>query len=211
MKKCLLFAMFDEAAHTIKEHQFKLIQKQPYEVYENDQFFLLISQIGLVNAGSALTWVDSNYEISEYINFGMVGCNSNVLNIKDILNIKNVYLGNVDATGFGYKMGQVPQMPAFYTLKGIKNEYNTANICSSDVFINGFDKYNSIVKPIEPNIELFDMELAGFAQAAFRLKKEINAIKIVSDILGSKSNEKQFLEVKEFSSNKISEIIKTLN
>ncbi|WP_339020387.1 5'-methylthioadenosine/S-adenosylhomocysteine nucleosidase [Spiroplasma endosymbiont of Atherix ibis] len=214
MKKAnwaILFAMKDEAQSLINELNAKLLENKYFEIYQKDNIYIAISKIGLINATSCFSYVNHKYQIDFYINVGLVGTFCKDLFLLEPVVVKNSYLGNADATGFGYKMGQIPRMKEFYSsdkkLLEIFQDFKKVDICSSDVFINSQEKINTIIKPLSNSITVFDMESFGFYQGAYLFKKPLIALKVISDHIDSGSNEEQFKLVLKQGSIKISEIL----
>ncbi|ALD66612.1 5'-methylthioadenosine/S-adenosylhomocysteine nucleosidase family protein [Spiroplasma cantharicola] len=212
MKKyAILFAMKDEAESLIKELSAKLIKDDYFEIYQKDNIYIAISKVGLINATSCFTYVNQKFAIDCFINAGLVGTFSSDLNLLEPVIIKQSYLGNADARGFGYQLGQIPGMKAYYLsdeklLNSFKS-FKQVDICSSDIFINSQEKVDQIITPISNSISVFDMECFGFYQAAYIFKKPIIALKVVSDHINNGSNEEQFNQILKQGSLKISELI----
>ncbi|AUB31812.1 5'-methylthioadenosine/S-adenosylhomocysteine nucleosidase [Spiroplasma floricola] len=207
----ILFAMKDEAQSLIDKLCANLLEDKYFEIYQKDNIYIAISKIGLINAASCFSYVNQKYQIDFYINAGLVGTLSKKLSLLQTVVVKNSYLGNADATGFGYKMGQIPGMQQYYCsdenlLKSFQ-DFSKVDICSSDVFINSQEKVNSIIKPLSDSILIFDMECFGFFQGAYLFKKPLIALKVISDHIESGSNEEQFKLILKKGSEKISEIL----
>ncbi|AUM62781.1 5'-methylthioadenosine/S-adenosylhomocysteine nucleosidase [Spiroplasma monobiae] len=212
MKKyAILFAMKQEAQSLIEELDAQLIENDYFEIYQKENIYIAISKVGIINASSCFAYVNQKFNIDLFINAGLVGTFSNELQPLQPVVVKNSYLGNADATGFGYTLGQVPGMPSFYSsekelLESFK-EFEQVDICSSDVFINSNEKVDKIINPISETIKIFDMECFGFFQSAYIFKKPIISLKIISDHIDNGSNEEQFNLILSQGSLKISEIL----
>ncbi|AKX33960.1 5'-methylthioadenosine/S-adenosylhomocysteine nucleosidase [Spiroplasma litorale] len=211
---CYIFAMFEEAEATIINNNFVLIEKEPFLVYKNNKSYLTITGIGLINSATCLSCLISKYDIDYFINIGTACSIDKEINVLDVVVIDNAYLGNVDVTGFGYKIGQVPKMPEKYKSSSFIEAYNIskkqANIFSSDIFINSTEKVEKYVYEVNDSIKIIDMECAALFQTSFILKKNISSIKIISDVIGSKSNEEEFSIFLKKCSYKINEIIRKI-
>ncbi|AGR41388.1 5'-methylthioadenosine/S-adenosylhomocysteine nucleosidase [Spiroplasma taiwanense] len=199
-KYCVLFAMEEEAKAFISNINAKLVEEKPFKIYCSNNIYIAISNVGLINASTCFTYVNQKYDFNYYINAGLSGCVGLVLNQLDVVLVNKSYLGNVDATGFGYKLGQVPKMQEYYLSDKNLNEklnknFKYANICSSDVFINSQKLFDQIIFKIDKSIEIFDMECGAFFQAAYIFKKPIISLKVISDKIGSKTNEEQFRQI----------------
>ncbi|QEH62031.1 5'-methylthioadenosine/S-adenosylhomocysteine nucleosidase [Spiroplasma chinense] len=214
MKICLLFAMTDEAQPLIDQLMPELVEELPYKIYRKGDTLIAISGVGIANSSSCFTYVETKYNCQYYINSGLVGCVSENLKSLDLVLIDKVYNSTADATGFGYDYGQVPKMPKSYSSDStLKNDFNktnnfkNVNIASSDVFINNLPKKLLFILPINDEIDVVDMECAGFYQAAYIFKKPIMSFKIVSDTLSEPSNETQFKTILDFASQEIAKKI----
>ncbi|MEX5941702.1 5'-methylthioadenosine/S-adenosylhomocysteine nucleosidase [Mammaliicoccus sciuri] len=81
---------------------------------EDKQVVLAQSGIGKVNAAITATLLINEFKPDLIINTGSAGSVDSELNIGDIIISNKVYYHDVNATAFGYKLGQVPSMPEFY-------------------------------------------------------------------------------------------------
>lgn len=68
------------------------------------------SGIGKVNAAICSQVLVDRYDVSAIINTGIAGSLRNEINIGDIVLSKDTLQHDMDATGFGYPLGQIPQM-----------------------------------------------------------------------------------------------------
>ncbi|QHX36787.1 5'-methylthioadenosine/S-adenosylhomocysteine nucleosidase [Spiroplasma sp. BIUS-1] len=207
----ILFAMKEEAEALIEELDAKLLEDEFFEIYQKDNIYIAISKVGLINATSCFVYVNQNYKIDIFINAGLVGTFSSELALLEPVVVENSYLGNANATGFGYKLGQIPGMKEFYTSdKELLNSFKgfkRVDICSSDTFINSNEQIDQIVKVLSDSIKVFDMECFGFYQAAHIFKRPLIALKVISDHIDNGSNEIQFNQILSQGSVKISEIL----
>lgn len=212
MTRCFVFAMKEEAEATIKDFGFKKITNIPFHIYKNENDYLLITTIGIMNSASAVMWANENYDIDEYYNLGLVGAVGKVIKVLDVVVIDKVYTANVDATGFGYKLGQVPRMPEFHESNKLKFKHNypVVDLCSSNMFINSKEMFDKNMGILSNKIKAFDMELAGVYTSLYKLNKNKYSIKIVSDVLSETDNELQFDEIIQEGSKKISEVVKQI-
>ncbi|QBQ07882.1 adenosylhomocysteine nucleosidase [Spiroplasma gladiatoris] len=201
-KVCVLFAMEEEAESFIGLLEAEQIHSDPFLVYKKDNVIISISGIGIANASSCLTFINSEYDIDLFINSGLVGCISDDFKRLDKLLVSKAYYGAADTTGFGYAYGQIPKMPEYFTSDSIANrEFKSlinveyTNIATSDIFISKNDQVKKFIFQIKDKIDVVDMECTGFFQAAYNLNKPIISFKIVSDTMSNQSNEYQFSEI----------------
>lgn len=71
------------------------------------------SGIGKVNAAVCAQILADMYHVDAIINTGIAGSLKNEINIGDIVISTDVVQHDMDAVGFGYKPGQIPQMEVF--------------------------------------------------------------------------------------------------
>ena len=110
------------------------------------------SGIGKVNAGMCTQILADLFQVEAVINTGIAGSLNNDINIGDIVLSTDVLHHDMDATGFGYPKGQIPQMeefsfPADEKLVKLAVEVNkevnpdiqtfTGRVLSGDQFISG--------------------------------------------------------------------------
>ena len=79
-------------------------------VYGNTDVVVVQSGIGKVNAGLCVQILADRFGVTHVINTGIAGSLNNDLNIGDILVSVDAVYHDVDATVFGYKHGEVPQL-----------------------------------------------------------------------------------------------------
>ncbi|WP_157705324.1 5'-methylthioadenosine/S-adenosylhomocysteine nucleosidase [Spiroplasma corruscae] len=208
-----IFAMYDEAKDTIEYLGFEKIMGL-FDIYKKDNYYIVISGIGLVNASTCLTYMDTKFDISYFINVGTACSLSHSFKQLDFFIVEEAFLGNVDVTGFGYSFGQVPKMPKSYLSNDLFNKelinFKKVKILSSDVFINSKEKVENIIYKVSKDIDLVDMECAAIFQSAYILKKSVISIKIISDVVGTNSNENDFAKVMVQCSSKIKNLIKLI-
>ena len=82
---------------------------------ENQDVVLVQSGIGKVNSAIATAFIIDRYRPDFVINTGSAGGLNAALHVGDVVVADKVAYHDVDATAFGYSVGQVPQMPHYYT------------------------------------------------------------------------------------------------
>ena len=80
---------------------------------EGKKVVVVRSGIGKVNAGICTQILAEVFGVEAVINTGIAGSLNNDINIGDIVLSTDVLHHDMDATGFGYKKGQIPQMDEF--------------------------------------------------------------------------------------------------
>ncbi len=77
----------------------------------NDKDVVFVqSGIGKVNAAITATLLIEKFKVSEVIFSGVAGSLDERLKVGDVVIGRDIVQHDVDATAFGYKMGQIPQM-----------------------------------------------------------------------------------------------------
>ena len=82
-------------------------------VLEGKKVVVVQSGIGKVNAGMCTQILADLFQVEAVINTGIAGSLNNDINIGDIVLSTDVLHHDMDATGFGYPKGQIPQMKEF--------------------------------------------------------------------------------------------------
>ncbi|MGX7111943.1 5'-methylthioadenosine/adenosylhomocysteine nucleosidase [Gemella cuniculi] len=192
----LIGAMPEEVA-IIKERIINLEEKKIahvtfYEgIYENKNIVLMLSLPGKVNAAIATTLLLDNYNIDYVINIGTCGALQGNMEIGDMIVATEVRHFDVDATEFGYEIGQVPQMPAYYKsdemLQKLAGEINLPNhkihfglVGTSDSFISNKELKRNILADF-PTMQVVEMEAAAIAQTCYQFGTKFIVCRSISD------------------------------
>ena len=148
-------AIIKEKIENLKER--KIAHVTFYEgIYENRNIVLMLSLPGKVNAAIATTLLLDHYKPEYVINIGTCGALQGNMEIGDMIVATEVRHFDVDATEFGYELGQVPQMPAAYKsdekLQKLAAEIDLPNhnihfglVGTSDSFISNKELKNNIL------------------------------------------------------------------
>lgn len=215
---CVIAAMNDELQAFFESNKSSIeqIEEKPFQIFKFKNHLIALSGIGLVNAGSCLSYVASKYQPKSFLNFGLAGATENVdAKILDPVIVEKVYHGGVDATVFGYDFGQTPKEEPFFQsdealildIKAIIPA-KLVNLASTDSFINSKTMFDELIAPLKSDISIMDMEAFGYFQIAAKFDTPIVAIKIISDILNKKDdNNLQFLEILAQGSQMIAELM----
>jgi adenosylhomocysteine nucleosidase len=178
---------------------------------------LLQSGIGKVNAAIGATLLIHNFTPNYVINTGAAGGFPGDLKVGDIVISKEVIHHDMDCTVFGYKMGQVPGMPASFTaneklisladktvhqLDNLKSK--KASILTGDQFMNNAEATQRI-KTLFPSAEAVEMEGAAIAQTCFQFQIPFVVIRSISDIAGQENamEYQEFVEIAAVNSAKM--------
>lgn len=152
------------------------------------------SGIGKVNASICTQILADEYKVNYIINTGVAGSLHNEINIGDIVLSKDALQHDMDATGFGYAVGVIPQMEKSIfeaderliqiAEKCIKEDITDINafvgrVVSGDQFISDKGKK----KWIADNFQGYctEMEGAAIAQAAYLNNIPFLIIRAISD------------------------------
>ncbi|MCJ1748307.1 5'-methylthioadenosine/adenosylhomocysteine nucleosidase [Mammaliicoccus sciuri] len=187
---------------------------------EDKQVVLAQSGIGKVNAAITATLLINEFKPNLIINTGSAGSVDNELNIGDIIISNKVYYHDVNATAFGYKLGQVPSMPEFYEtdkelidlakssieqldLNGIVGE-----VATGDSFIGSIDQ-RKVIKSNFPTASVVEMEAGAIAQTCYQYNVPIIVTRAVSDLADKESDVtfEEFLKVACVNSSKIVKLL----
>lgn len=152
------------------------------------------SGIGKINAAVCAQILVDTFEVTHIINTGVAGSLNASLNIGDILISTDAVHHDVDATIFGYQLGEVPQLGlrefpadknmmqvAVSTCKEVNSDINvmTGRVASGDQFISSKEAKTHIIKNF--NGDCAEMEGASIAQVSFLNQVPFVIIRAISD------------------------------
>ena len=164
----------------------------------NDKDVVFVqSGIGKVNAAITATLLIEKFEVNEVIFSGVAGSLDEKLKVGDVVIGRDIVQHDVDATAFGYKMGQIPQMKewAFESDKELIEK--TGNISDFDhpIFYGRILTGDQFVSKKDLKIQLgkdfealcVDMESGAVAQVCTRLGVKFLIIRSISDSITDES------------------------
>lgn len=176
--------------------------------------------IGKVNAAICTQIMIDKFNVDMVINTGVAGALSHTLNIGDIVISKDTLQYDMDATGFGYKLGEIPRMDvscfvadaclvalAQKASESIDTETNVfvERIVTGDQFISDSDKKEALIE----NFGGFctEMEGASIGQVCYLNKMPYVVIRSISDKAdqSAEMNYAEFVEVAVHNSTKMIE------
>ena len=152
------------------------------------------SGVAKVNAGICVQILCDIFEVTHVINTGVAGSLDARINIGDIVLSTDACYHDVDATVFGYKKGEIPQLGvhAFPADKELIGKASAAikkaapdigvfegRVCSGDQFISSPDVKKAIID--EQGGMCAEMEGAAIAQACYLNKIPFIIIRAISD------------------------------
>lgn len=149
--------------------------------------------IGKVNAALTTTLLLAKHDIDLIVNTGSAGGIGAGLHVGDVVIASEMAYHDVDATVFGYSIGQVPQMPARYIANQgtIKKTITAAKktgltpvkglIVTSDSFIASQAQTDVILSNF-PDALASEMEGAAIAQVCYQFDVPFVIIRAMSDV-----------------------------
>ena len=177
------------------------------------------SGVGKVNASICTQILVDKYDVDCVINTGIAGSLHAEINIGDIVLSKDALQHDMDATGFGYEVGVIPQMKestfvADERLIGIAKKCCEENITdikayvgrvvSGDQFISDKSKKQWLLDTFEGYCT--EMEGAAIAQAAYLNKVPFLIIRAISD----KADDTATMDYPEFEKRAIAQSVKLM-
>ena len=181
-----------------KMEDVRIIKKASMDFYEGilagKKVVVVRSGIGKVNAGICAQILADVFSVDAIINTGIAGSLNKNINIGDIVLSPDVVQHDMDATGFGYRKGQIPQMPVFFFNADDNLRRLAAEVCkevnpdiqvfegriaSGDQFVCDQDVKNRIVS--EFSAYATEMEGAAIGQAAYLNEIPFLVVRAISD------------------------------
>ena len=181
-----------------KMEDVRIIKKASMDLYEGilagKKAVVVRSGIGKVNAGICAQILADVFSVDAIINTGIAGSLNKNINIGDIVLSTDVVQHDMDATGFGYRKGQIPQMPVFFFNADDNLRRLAAEVCkevnpdiqvfegriaSGDQFVCDQDVKNRIVS--EFSAYATEMEGAAIGQAAYLNEIPFLVVRAISD------------------------------
>lgn len=175
-----------------------VVKKASMEFYEGNyngiDVVVVRSGVAKVNAGICVQILSDIFDVTHVINTGVAGSLDPRINIGDIVISTDAIYHDVDATIFGYKRGEVPQLGcASFTadeklIKIAKEAIRKGapdlgifegRVCSGDQFISDPDIKRSIIKDLGGMCT--EMEGAAIAQACYLNNIPFVIIRAISD------------------------------
>ena len=159
------------------------------------------SGVGKVNAGLCSQILVDQYHVDGIINTGIAGSLRNEVNVGDIVLSTTAVQHDMDASGFGYQIGEIPQlgMKELRTLaEKCCQKANpdiqtfTGRVASGDQFINDKEKKAWIRETFDAYCT--EMEGAAIAQAAYLNQIPYLVVRAISD----KADDSANVDYKEF-------------
>lgn len=161
--------------------------------YNNHDVYLAQSGIGKVQAGITTALINDRYQPDFVVNTGSAGGIGTGLHIGDVVISDKMAYHDVDATGFGYKVGQLPQQELYFNadptyVKKISDAAERTGltarvglIVTGDQFVDSKEKIATIKKSF-PDALAAEMEGAAVAQTCAQFHTPFVVIRSMSDV-----------------------------
>lgn len=225
MKKIGIIGAMEEEVKILKSHMQDVTIKSIASMEFNEGYIfgkpvvIVRSGIGKVNAAICTQILADIYQVDAVINTGVAGSLRNDIDITDIVLSTDALQHDMDATGFGYRLGVIPRMDTSVFVadnelvqlaKKICTEeikeigVHTGRIVSGDQFISDTDKKKWIVN----NFDGFctEMEGAAIAQSAYLNGIPFLIVRAISD----KADHSAEMNYSEFEEQAIKSTVKLL-
>ena len=167
-----LIAMAEEAAGIFPLDSWQEVTPAPFQIYRrgtaDTQALVVVSGIGTTNAAAAAQHLIDRFAPERVINMGVVGCLNHAIDIGAVHAVSTCAFFDVDATAFGYKIGQIPQTEVHEYTLGAKppRPLPTARVLSGDTFVTGRDGFHPELAGFAA--DFVDMELTSIAHTLLR-------------------------------------------
>lgn len=200
MKKIGIIGAMELEVETLKSKMAvkNTTKKAGMEFYEGTlngiDVVIVRSGVGKVNAGICTQILADLFQVTNVINTGVAGSLDAKINIGDIVVSTDVCYHDVDATVFGYQLGEVPQLgtvsfPADEKMaelaKKVCNQVNSeikvfsGRVVSGDQFICDKEVKDKIISNFQALCT--EMEGAAIAQAAYLNQIPFVILRAISD------------------------------
>lgn len=159
---------------------------------ERHEVIVVRSGIGKVLASVTTSLLIQQYGVNMVINTGSAGGIGQGLQVGDIVISDKVAYFDADATGFGYKPGQIPGMPLYYeastylrtemarAAKAIDLNVKEGLIVTGDTFVDSSEKVEEILTNF-PDALACEMEGAAVGQTARQFNIPFLIVRAMSD------------------------------
>lgn len=170
--------------------------------------------VGKVNSASAALIMITTYEVDLVINTGIAGGLGNT-KCRDVIIANGLSYHDFDIRIFGYDYGQVPHMPKvlpvnptnIMQVKSVLNklgiDYKEGIIVSGDQFVSSLDKLE-MVKDL--GALACEMEGASIAQVCTRAGVDFIVLRYISDLVGTKGQNEDYLQFEDEMANRSAKI-----
>lgn len=198
----IIIAMDEEFSHLLKSlnndyTEEKFNDETIYSFYRNNKKYIALrGRVGKVSTSFYLGQLSSKFEIERIFNLGTSGGYSNDVNIGDVIIAREVLYHDVDATGFGYKIGQVPGFPLRYicdnsfldnkVIVSYGYKVHRGLIASGDSFITKNNLNKFAIEEYNPLC--VEMEAGAVGQCSYLMNIPFIIIRSISDKVKNNNN-----------------------
>mgnify|MGYP000643490018 CR=1 FL=1 len=200
MKSIGIIGAMEEEVAILKEkmEDVRIIKKASMDFYEGilagKKVVVVRSGIGKVNAGICAQILADVFSVDAIINTGIAGSLNAKIDIGDIVLSTDALQHDMDASGFGYRIGQIPRVDTFAfeadeKLRELAIECNQkvnpeiqafpGRVVSGDQFISDKAKKEWLIEQFSASCT--EMEGAAIAQAAYLNGIPFLIIRAISD------------------------------
>lgn len=194
---------------------------------EGQEIVLVTSGIGKVNAAVCTQILVNKFDVTHVINTGVAGAIHDELDFGDLVISTDLIEHDMDATGFGYEPGQIPQMEEWVfkadselielaEKAGVEEEITHSifkgRIVSGDVFISSVEKKNYLSEQFKAHAA--EMEGAAIAHTCYLNEIPFLILRAMSDKANGTAHENFDVFCQEAavnSSNIVKNILRNLN
>lgn len=188
-----VIAMAEEAEGIFPLETWRTVRTEPFPLYvrgpEHAQAVVVVSGIGTTNAAAATQHVLDRFAPERVVNLGVVGCLNHGIRIGAVHAVTTCMFFDVDATAFGYRIGQIPQTEVHEYLLEPKPPVPLppAKLLSGDTFVTGRDYFHPALAGFAA--DFVDMELTAVAHTLLRNNalERLESYKAPSDYCDSDS------------------------
>lgn len=191
----------------------KILNKTFYTgTIDNKEIVLVICGIGKVSAGITTALLIEYFKPSLIINSGIAGGFSRKLNTLDLVVSKKVAYYDVDLRADNEEYGKLPNLPKYFaaddevvkTLDKNNISYHYGLIITADTFASDRNKIDNLVKQYYQGEEVLavDMESASVGQVCFANNVPFINLRVISDVIGEKSQLSTYYNFAETAANK---------
>jgi adenosylhomocysteine nucleosidase len=188
-----VIAMAEEAEGILPLESWERLATVPFPVYRlgdaRTQAVAVVSGIGTTNAAAATQHLLDRFAPERVVNLGVVGCLNHDIAIGAVHAVTTCAFFDVDATAFGYKIGQIPETEVHeYRLEAAPPKpLPEARLLSGDTFVTGRDGFHPELADFAA--DFVDMELTAVAHTLLRndALDRLESYKAPSDYCDSES------------------------
>lgn len=178
------------------------------------------SGIGKVNVAMSTTLLIEIFQPSKIINTGSAGALDEELKVGDVVVSEVLSYHDADATAFGYKYGQIPQMPAEFeadesllkqaieAIKATNLPAKSGLIVSGDSFIGSTEQRKKIKQNFSEALAV-EMEATAIAQTCYQFNVPFVVTRAISDLANGEA-EMSFEEFLKTAARSSSQIVEKL-